>query len=241
MNVTALRAQIVQKEKQPLIVVLKVLSETYNISFSYVDDTVNNIEVPFPNKELSLEEVLEFLRFYTPLDFELLDNRFVVIKVKKKKKSDFRMQSLEEVIITNYLTTGITKLNDGSITIKPKIFGILPGLIEPDVLQTIQAIPGVLSTDETVSNINVRGGTHDQNLILWDGIKMYQSGHFFGLISAFNPHTTERINVYKNGTSAKYGDGISSIIDMHLPDDIDNEFDAGLGFNLINADGNFSV
>ena len=82
MNVTALRAQIVQKEKQPLIVVLKVLSETYNISFSYVDDTVNDIEVPFPNKELSLEEALEFLRFYTPLDFELLDNRFVVIKIK---------------------------------------------------------------------------------------------------------------------------------------------------------------
>ena len=241
LNVAAVKAQSVQKEKQPLIVVLKALSETYNISFSYVDDTVNDKEVPIPKKDVSLEEVLEFLRFHTQLDFELLDNRFVVIKVKKKEKTDFRMQSLEEVVVTNYLTTGISKLNDGSITIKPKTFGILPGLIEPDVLQTIQAIPGVLSTDETVSNINVRGGTHDQNLLLWDGIKMYQSGHFFGLISAFNPHTTERINVYKNGTSAKYGDGISSIIDMHLPDDIDNEFDAGLGFNLINADGYIKV
>ena len=241
LNVAAIKAQTVQKEKQPLIVVLKALSETYNISFSYVDDTVNDKEVPNPDIGISLEEVLEFLRFHTQLDFELLDNRFVVIKVKKKRKTGFRMQSLEEVVITNYLTTGITKLNDGSITIKPKTFGILPGLIEPDVLQTIQAIPGILSTDETVSNINVRGGTHDQNLLLWDGIKMYQSGHFFGLISAFNPHTTERINVYKNGTSAKYGDGISSIIDMHLPDDIDNEFDAGLGFNLINADGYIKV
>lgn len=241
LNVTAVKAQTVQKEKQPLIVVLKTLSETYDISFSYVDDTVNGIEIPIPNKDLSLEDLLDFLKTETQLDFELLDNRFVVIKVKKKKRNDFRIQSLEEVVITNYLTTGITKLNDGSLTIKPKTFGILPGLIEPDVLQTIQAIPGVLSTDETVSNINVRGGTHDQNLLLWDGIKMYQSGHFFGLISAFNPHTTERINVYKNGTSAKYGDGISSIIDMHLPDDIDNEFNAGLGFNLINADGYIKV
>ncbi len=241
LNVATLKAQTIQKEKQPLIVVLKTLSDTYNISFSYVDDTVNDIEVTTPNKDLSLEEALEFLRSETQLDFELLDNRFVVIKAKKKKRNDFRMQNLEEVVITNYLTTGITKLNDGSITIKPKTFGILPGLIEPDVLQTIQALPGVLSTDETVSNINVRGGTHDQNLILWDGIKMYQSGHFFGLISAFNPHTTKRINVYKNGTRAKYGDGISSIIDMHLPDDIDNEFDAGLGFNLINVDGYIKV
>jgi hypothetical protein len=70
---------------------------------------------------------------------------------------------------------------------------------------------------------------------------MYQSGHFFGLISAFNPYTTKRVNVYKNGTRAKYGDGVSSIIDMHLPDVIDNEFDAGLGFNLINADGYIKV
>ncbi len=241
MNVAAVKAQTIQKEKQPLIVVLKALSKTYNISFSYIDDTVNNKELTFPDKDLSLEDVLKFLRLHTQLDFELLNSRFVVISVKKKEKIDFRMQSLEEVVITNYLTTGITKLNDGSLTIKPKIFGILPGLIEPDVLQTIQAIPGVLSTDETVSNINVRGGTHDQNLLLWDGIKMYQSGHFFGLISAFNPHTTKRVNVYKNGTSAKFGDGISSIIDMHLPDDIDNEFDAGLGFNLINADGYIKV
>ena len=241
LNVATLKAQTIQKERQPLSVVLKILSETYNISFSYVDETIINKKVTTPNKNLSLEEALEFLKFETQLDFELLDNRFVVIKAKKKKRNDFRMQSLEEVVVTNYLTTGITKLNDGSLTIKPKTFGILPGLIEPDVLQTIQAIPGVLSADETVSNINVRGGTHDQNLLLWEGIKMYQSGHFFGLISAFNPHTTKRINVYKNGTRAKYGDGISSIIDMQLPDDIDNEFDAGLGFNLINADGYIKV
>ena len=241
MNVATLKAQTIQKERQPLSVVLKILSETYNISFSYVDETIINKKVTTPNKNLSLEEALEFLKSETQLDFELLDNRFVVIKAKKKKRNDFRMQSLEEVVVTNYLTTGITKLNDGSLTIKPKTFGILPGLIEPDVLQTIQAIPGVLSADETVSNINVRGGTHDQNLLLWEGIKMYQSGHFFGLISAFNPHTTKRINVYKNGTRAKYGDGISSIIDMQLPDDIDNEFDAGLGFNLINADGYIKV
>ncbi|HEY5686806.1 MAG TPA: TonB-dependent receptor, partial [Yeosuana sp.] len=77
---------------------------------------------------------------------------------------------------------------------------------------------------------------HDQNLFLWDGIKMYQSGHFFGLISAFNPYTTKQVKVSKNGTSAKYGDGISSVIDMQLSNTIDNNFKAGAGFNLINAD-----
>ena len=238
LNIGTIKAQTIQKKKQPLIEVLKVLSEIYNINFSYIDDTIINATSPIPNTDLSLENALIFLETKTQLDFELLDNRYVIIKSKQKKQRHvFRTQTLNEVFITNYLTTGISKLNDGSLTITPKSFGILPGLIEPDILQAIQSIPGILSTDETVSNINVRGGTHDQNLLLWDGIKMYQSGHFFGLISAFNPHTTKRINVYKNGTSARYGDGISSIIDMHLPDKIDNEFKMGLGFNLINADG----
>ncbi|MDD7886476.1 TonB-dependent siderophore receptor [Flavivirga sp. 57AJ16] len=236
LNVAYLKAQTVQKEKQPLLSILNILEERYNISFSYADETIKDKEIILPDQDFTLETILELLKNKTELDFELLDSRFVAIKLLEKEKNSHSVQKLKEVVVTNYLTNGITKLNDGSITIKPETFGILPGLIEPDVLQTIQALPGVLSADETVSNINVRGGTHDQNLLLWDGIKMYQSGHFFGLISAFNPHTTKRINVYKNGTSAKYGDGISSIIDIQLPDDIDNEFKAGIGFNLINAD-----
>lgn len=237
LNVANLKAQSIQKNKQPLITILKTLEEKYNISFSYVDEAIKTKEAKPLKDDLTLQEALEFLKLETNLDFELLDNRFVVIKKPQKNSSLYNTQRLEEIVVSNYLTSGITKLNDGSINIKPETFGILPGLIEPDVLQTIQALPGVLSTDETVSNINVRGGTHDQNLLLWDGIKMYQSGHFFGLISAFNPYTTKRVNVYKNGTRAKYGDGVSSIIDMQLPNDIDNEFKAGGGFNLINADG----
>lgn len=237
LNLALLNAQTIQKEKQPLANILKALEKVYDISFSYVDKTIKKKYIEPLKEDLTLQEALEFLKLETDLDFELLNNRFVVIKKPQKKSGLLRTQRLEEVVVNNYLTTGITKLNDGSITVKPETFGILPGLIEPDVLQTIQALPGILSTDETVSNINVRGGTHDQNLLLWDGIKMYQSGHFFGLISAFNPYTTKRVNISKNGTRAKYGDGISSIIDMQLPNEIDHLFKGGIGFNLINADG----
>ncbi|MCL6295789.1 TonB-dependent receptor plug domain-containing protein [Jejuia spongiicola] len=236
LNISTLSSQTVQKEKHSLAVVLKIIETRYNISFSYADATIQDKKVVIPKENLTLEEVLDFLKNKVKLDFELLNNRFVAIKALKTQATFHRTQRLDEVIITNYLTTGITKLNDGVITIKPETFGILPGLIEPDVLQTIQSLPGVLSIDETVSNINIRGGSHDQNLLLWDGIKMYQSGHFFGLISAFNPYTTKQVNVSKNGTPAKYGDGISSIIDMQLPNEIDNTFKAGGGFNLINAD-----
>lgn len=145
-------------------------------------------------------------------------------------------QELEEVIVYKFLTEGLKKLGNGSIQLNTAAFGILPGLSEPDILQTIQALPGIKSVDETVSDINIRGGTNDQNLMLWDGIKMYQSGHFFGLISAFNPYLTDKVTVIKNGTSAKYGDGVSGLLDMETKNTIENTFFGGAGFNLISGD-----
>ncbi|MEO9892211.1 carboxypeptidase-like regulatory domain-containing protein [Aurantibacter sp.] len=145
-------------------------------------------------------------------------------------------QQLEEVVVYKFLASGISKQSDASINLNPAKFGILPGQIEPDVLQSIQALPGIKSIDETVSEINIRGGTNDQNLILWNGIKMYQSGHFFGLISAFNPYLTDDVTIVKNGTSAIFGGGVSGIIDMHTKNKIEEEFIGGAGINLINTD-----
>ncbi len=149
---------------------------------------------------------------------------------------DFKTETLFEVILSNYIVKGIDKTNDGSFQIDYKNFGILPGLIETDVLQTVQALPGIQSADETVSNINIRGGTHDQNLILWDGIKMYQSGHFFGLISAINPLITRKAKLLKNGTSPEFTDGVSGTMIMNTDTAITDHFRAGIGVNMINAD-----
>jgi hypothetical protein len=81
----------------------------------------------------------------------------------------------------------------------------------------------------------VRGGTNDQNLMIWDNIKMYHSGHFFGLISTYNPNLTEG-NCNKNGTSAEYSDGVSSTINMSTNDKVNTTLSGGAGVNLINTD-----
>ncbi|OXB02370.1 TonB-dependent receptor [Flavobacterium pectinovorum] len=149
---------------------------------------------------------------------------------------DPEITELAEIKTNAILASGISKNNDGSFEIKPKKFGILPGLIEPDALQTMQQIPGVNSIDESVSSINVRGGTHDQNLFLWNGIRMYQTGHFFGLISVFNPNLAHTISIYKNGSSAFFGESVSSVVAISsTPETAEkNAFSAGI--NMINAD-----
>ncbi|MFC4633558.1 TonB-dependent receptor plug domain-containing protein [Dokdonia ponticola] len=222
-----------EAEIKPLSYILELIEDQYDIRFSYADDTILNKTATIPKTDLPLKQVLLILEKTTGLTFEIISNRFIAIK--KTKEEVLNSQQLDEVYIKNYLTSGISTNRTGAIIIKPDDFGILPGLIEPDILQTIQALPGILSVDETVSNINIRGGTHDQNLILWDGIKMYQSGHFFGLISAFNPHLVKNVFIAKNGTSAVYGDGVSSIIDIQLDASINNQFSGGAGFNFIDA------
>jgi hypothetical protein len=124
------------------------------------------------------------------------------------------VNTLDEVVAQRFLTTGITKNTDGSFRITPRNFGILPGLSEPDVLQTMQELPGIHNEDETISNISVRGGTHDQNLFLWNGIRMFQTGHFFGLISSFNPVLPQTIAITINGTPAFFGESVSSVADI---------------------------
>lgn len=144
-------------------------------------------------------------------------------------------EGLSEVLITSYLVQGINKLDNGALQIDFDKFTTLPGLIETDVLQAAQALPGVQSINETVSNINIRGGTNDQNLVRWDGIKMYQTGHFFGLISAFNPQITQTVTIQKNGTAATTTDGVSGSITMHTEDRVNQSLEVSAGVNLIDA------
>ncbi len=231
-------AQTTHKDSIPLISFLKQIEIKYGVSFSYADSNLEGKKISPKNDERSLDELIKYLERKTDLSFKVLDNTILIIKPKSPRSYTLSStQQLEEVLITNYLTKGVSLKNDGSTRIKPESFGILPGLIEPDVLQTIQALPGVQSVDERVSNVNIRGGTHDQNLILWDGIKMYQSGHFFGLISAFNPYLTEEVIVLKNGSNPIYGDGVSSVIDMRSSNTVSDDISGGGGLNLINIDG----
>lgn len=230
-----LPSQSQTREPIPLVKFLEFFQEIYQITFSYADANIEDKTIIVPKNTVSITELITYIESETGLTIEKIgDTNFIIRNLFQEE--DKMVEFLDEVLVTNYLTKGISLKNDGAINIKPQKFSILPGLIEPDVLQTIQALPGITSVDERVSSINVRGGTNDQNLILWDGIKMYQSGHFFGLISAFNPYLTKDVVVSKNGTSAMYGDGVSSIIDMKSSDNISNKVSGGAGFNLISAD-----
>jgi hypothetical protein len=226
-----------QKDKKPLAQILLQLEQRYDVKFSFETKTIENITLDPLYPKLTLQQAMQQLSIATSLNFDVLSNRFIVITPKKNLGDTKSIQRLEEVVVTNYLTKGISKTNNGTIEADTKAFAILPGLIEPDLLQIVQNLPGIISVDERISNINVRGGTNDQNLILYEGIRMYQTGHFFGLISAFNPYLSETISISKNGTSAKLGNGVSSSISIENADNLDKKISGGIGGNLLSVDG----
>lgn len=149
--------------------------------------------------------------------------------------------ALDEVIVQEYLGTGMYRGNDGSISINPGNLELLSGLSEPDILQNIQLLPGIESPSETASGLYIRGGTPDQNLILWDGIKMYNFNHFFGMISAFNPYIVKNVQVSRSGTRPWYGDRVSGVVDMVSDDTVPNKVEGQFGVNGIHGDAHLKL
>ena len=88
----------------------------------------------------------------------------------------------------------------------------------PDVIKTLQNLPGVSSGTELFSGLYVHGGDGTDNLFMLDGVPVYQSGHIGGLFSTFNPSAIQSVDFYKSGFPAYYGGRLSSIVDVRTSD-----------------------
>ncbi|MFK5889483.1 MAG: TonB-dependent receptor [Flavobacteriaceae bacterium] len=191
---------------------------------------------------------IKSIRAGTTITIQYLGFKTFKIKAKELFSNECKNLILKEsseqiktIVIKNYLTNGIDKTNNGSFVLSPKKLGILAGLTEPDLFQSIQLLPGVNSPNETATGLHVRGGTPDQNLILWDGIKIYHSGHLFGAISPFNSYITKQINFINKGTDPRFGESVSSVLDIHTSDAIPTKTEGGAGLNLISADAYLKI
>ena len=103
---------------------------------------------------------------YLGFDIKKMNGEDLALNVCPLIFANISFNFLDTVILENYIANGISKNAEGSISISQENFQILPSLVEPDILQIAQIIPGVDSVDETVSNINIRGGKNDEVLLL---------------------------------------------------------------------------
>jgi hypothetical protein len=109
----------------------------------------------------------------------------------------------------------------------PALFG------EPDIIKTIQLLPGVISAGEGTSAFFVRGGSADQNLILIDEAPVYDPSHLFGLFSVFNADIIKDSELYKGGIPSRFGGRLSSILDVRTRDGNNKKFEGEAGIGLL--------
>lgn len=148
----------------------------------------------------------------------------------------------EEIIVKDYILPEITEGEGyGGVHIEYQKLAQRQTIIEQDVLKTVQLIPGVNSIDESATNLQIRGGTPDQNLVLWEDITLYDPGHLFGMLSAINPYVVEEVQVYKGAFDPRYDNRVGGIIDLSLSDDISDKFHGGLGSTLTEAHAYFKA
>lgn len=129
----------------------------------------------------------------------------------------------------------LLQASDGGNLIKmaPAKIAELPSLGEKDIFRTFQLMPGIGGSSGSSAGLYVRGGTPDQNLILYDGFTVYHQEHLFGMFSAFNPNAIKEVQLYKGGFEGKYGGRLSSVMEIIGKTGNDQKFNAGADFGFI--------
>lgn len=147
---------------------------------------------------------------------------------------------LEEVVVQDKAMKEALTSNIGQVQISMKEIKRAPSFLgEVDLIKQIQILPGVTTAGEAASGFNVRGGGADQNLILYDGMPIFNSSHVFGFFSAFNSEAIRDVTFYRGGIPSEFGGRVSSVLDIRSKEGDYERWKGGGGIGAITS--NFNI
>ncbi len=151
---------------------------------------------------------------YAPIELKFKLNADTSIDV-----SLVNANQLDEVVVNAARSEEIQEVTQmSSVNVPVDQIKNLPALLgQVDVLKILQLMPGVKSSEGS-TGLYVRGGGPDQNLMLLDGVPVYNASHLFGFFSVFNADAINRVELIKGGFPARYGGRLSSVIDINMKD-----------------------
>lgn len=159
------------------------------------------------------------------------------IEIGKNEKLDIELSpqlfSLDEITVQgNKSALNSTSVSKNVVGIK-QIKSITSMTGEPDVMKSLQLLPGVQTAGEGSTNINVRGGSFDQNLIVMDEAPVYNPSHALGFFSTFNTDALNNVSFYKGAFPSQYGGRLSSIVDITMREGNYKKYAANVGIGLL--------
>lgn len=163
------------------------------------------------------------------------------LKNVTEKSLDFYLERnntfLPAVEIITEIERGIQVMEQGQIlAIEPALLERLTVNGQPDLFKAVQFLPGVSSGDGIDAQLNIRGNEDDENLVLWDGFKIYHQNHFFGVFSTLNPNAIRNIQVHKGVYAPRYGGRSGGVLEVTGRTGDRKEDVLEVGLDLIGAD-----
>jgi outer membrane receptor for ferrienterochelin and colicin len=152
------------------------------------------------------------------IGFQTLASNFYL---RKDTTITFRLSSSIELTEVEVVAEKLERIEENTqmsrVTVPIEQIESMPALLgEVDVLKSLQLLPGIQGGGEGQSGIYVRGGSPDQNLIMLDGVPVYNVSHLLGFFSVFNSDAIKNVTLTKGGFPARYGGRLSSIIEINM-------------------------
>ena len=147
---------------------------------------------------------------------------------------------LNEIVITeNRIVPSIDFPEISPVNILPidRITSSLPMGGEPDIMRLSYSLPGVTTGADGFGGMSVRGGATNQNLILYDGIPVYNANHAFGLFSIFNSNVIKSAKLYKGAFPSHYSGRLSSVLDVRTRDGNNKALHGDFSIGLLTIKG----
>ena len=142
---------------------------------------------------------------------------------------------LSQVEVTAEQLQRKANIQPSKINLSPRMMKAAPALAEPDLFRTIQALPGVLTTSEFSTGLVIRGGNTDQNLILLDGVTVYNPSHLGGIFSNFIVDGVKEAELIKGAYNAEYGGRLSAVLNIISREGNQKKFEGKANLSLLSA------
>lgn len=151
---------------------------------------------------------------------------------------ELERQALEMVeVVVEAEATATSEVNQRPSVVALQVTDVqqMAAMAEPDLLRSLQLLPGVQAASDFSSGLYVRGGGPDQTGILLDQMRLYNPSHAFGFFSTFNPDAIKDVTFYKGAYPAQYGGSLSAILDVQNRAGNRRNFSTSGGVSLISS------
>ncbi len=186
-------------------------------------DQIYSIKVSFMGYDTKIFDILIKVNEITPIQVLLSPGK---IQLQDIEKIGNKYKQLNETDL------GLEKIDIRKIESLPKG-------VETDIFRSLQFLPGVQSTGDVSARYYVRGSSSNQNLILYNGVTVYNPYHALGLFSIIDPEIINSLEFYKGGFPSEFGGKLSSVLNLISKDGNKNNYSGSAAISFLTAKTSF--